>query len=59
MNDSAKIIISMAFMIWICGCFSLYLNHKENIAKIEAERELRQIISNLKEKENQWWLKIS
>ena len=44
----------MAFMIWICGCFSLYLGYKENIAKIEAERELRQIISNLKEKENQW-----
>ena len=54
MCDSAKIIISMAFMIWICGCFSLYLEHKENMAKIEAERELRQIISNLKDKENQW-----
>ena len=41
-------------MIWICVGYSLYLKHKENIAKIEAERELRQIISNLKEKENQW-----
>lgn len=54
MCDSAKIIISIALMIWICVGFSLYLGHKENIAKLEAERELRQIISNLKDKENQW-----
>ena len=53
MCDSAKIIISMAFMIWICGCFSLFLNHKENMAKIEAERE-----RNAKKKEqlNKWCL---
>ena len=54
MNDQAKIIISIALMIWICIGFNLYLNHKENLAKLEAERELRQIISNLKDKENQW-----
>ena len=54
MNDSGKVVITIALMIWIFGAFSLYLNHKENIAKIEAERELRQIISNLKDKENQW-----
>lgn len=56
MGDLAKVIttVSIALMILICGCFSLYLEHKENIAKLEAERELRQIISNLKDKENQW-----
>ena len=54
MCDSAKIIISIAFMIWICVGYSLYLNHKENIAKIEAESENRRIISNQKDKENQW-----
>ena len=54
MCNSAKIIISIALMMLICGCFSHFLNHKENMAKIEAERELRQIISNQKEKENQW-----
>ena len=47
MNDSAKIIISISLMIWICVAFSLYLGYKENIAKIEAERENRQIISDL------------
>lgn len=47
MNDTAKIINSIAFMICVVFVFSLYLEYKENIAKIEAERENRQIISNL------------
>ena len=47
MNDSAKIINSIALMICVIFVFSLYLEYKENIAKIEAERENRQIISNL------------
>ena len=38
----------MSLMMLICGCFSLYLEHKENIAKIEAEVENNRIISNLK-----------
>lgn len=47
MNDTAKIINSIALMICVVFVFSLYLEYKENIAKIEAERENRQIISNL------------
>ena len=49
MSDSVKIIISIALMMLICVCFSLYLEHKENLAKIEAEIENRRIISNLKD----------
>ena len=42
-----KIINSIALMICVVFVFSLYIEYKENIAKIEAERENRQIISNL------------
>ena len=48
MCASTKLIISISLMILVCGLFSLYLEHKENMAKIEAEIENRRIISNLK-----------